>query len=277
VSETKPKSKVLSRWLVAFVLIPPTLVAIIVPNKLLLLFWLAIIGTLAWWEFAVNLLGQERKGLLGLSLFCYYLILAGAAFFGPDGQAAGLMVALSLGGVYLMYNLAPEGDRVSINLISRYGLGQLYLSFCLSFAMLIKQLDHGAKWLIFVVLVTALADTGAFYAGSKLKGPKLFPKVSPNKTISGLLGGCLLAAISGGLSRSYLPLDFNWTQLAALGCFLGLWGTLGDLFESSFKRAMGLKDTSNILRAHGGVWDRLDSLLFNLPPVYFFINWMTLP
>ncbi|MDR1487725.1 MAG: phosphatidate cytidylyltransferase [Deltaproteobacteria bacterium] len=271
------KTGELSRWAVAFVLIPPTVLAILLPNKLFLLALIVVIGTMAWREFSVNLLGKERKGLFALGLLGYYLTIFGASFFGPDGQLAGLVAALVLGSLYLMYNLAPENDKVSVNLISRFALGHLYLTFLLSFIMLIKQLAYGSNWLIFIVLVTAFNDTGAFYVGSRVKGPKLYPKVSPNKTISGLLGGLAFSALGAGLSSYYLPLDFTLTQLVVLGVFLGFWGTLGDLFESALKRAMGIKDTSTILRGHGGIWDRLDSLLFNLPPVYFYINWLTLP
>ncbi|MDR1545156.1 MAG: phosphatidate cytidylyltransferase [Deltaproteobacteria bacterium] len=264
------------RWLVAIVLIAPAVTAALWPNKLFILALTAALGTLAWREFSVNLLGRQLKGLFALALVGLYLTLAGAAFFGPDGQLAGLTVALALGGFYLMKILTPERGPAAVNLLGRYVMGQLYLSFLLSFALLVKQLDRGGYWLLFVMLVTALADTGAYYAGSRLQGPKLYPKISPKKTISGLLGGCLAAAASGALSANYLP-GHEWTTLAALGFFLGLWGTAGDLFESAVKRAMGLKDTSNILQGHGGVWDRLDSLLFNLPPVYFFVNYVTWP
>jgi phosphatidate cytidylyltransferase len=278
VSEANPKkSQELSRWLVALVLIPPTLAVIFLTNKLFLLALTMVLGTLAWKEFSFNLLGRERRGLFILALTGFYCTILGASFFGADGQSAGLAASLILGGAYLMRVLAEENDKVSVNLLSRYCLGQIYLSFFLSFIMLIKQLDHGANWLFFIVLVTSLNDTAAFYVGSRLGGPKLYPKISPNKTISGFMGGCLVSFIVGGLSANFLPLQFNWFYLALLGLFLGVWGTFGDLFESSIKRAMGIKDTSNILKGHGGVWDRLDSLLFNLAPVYYFVNWLTQP
>ncbi|MDR1296232.1 MAG: phosphatidate cytidylyltransferase [Deltaproteobacteria bacterium] len=273
----KFKSGELSRWVVALVLIPPTVATIFLSNKFFLLGWVALVGSLAWWEYWVNLLGRERRGLLAVCLAGFYAVMLGAAVMGPDGQLLGLVLSLSLGGAYFLHVLSPQNDRVSVNLVSRYALGQLYLSFLLSFVMSIKDLASGPQWLVFVILVTALNDTGAFYVGSRLKGPRLAPKISPNKTVSGLLGGCLTAALAAGLSVHYLPLSFSWRQLAALGLFLGLWGAFGDLFESAFKRAMGVKDTSNLLRGHGGFWDRLDSLLFNLPPVYFFVYWQNLP
>jgi phosphatidate cytidylyltransferase len=271
------KSGELSRWLIALILILPTIFCIFYPNKIYLLIMVAVAGSFAWGEFCINLLGRERLGLFILALIGLYAILVGATFFGTDGQTLGLVLSLILGAAYFLHVLAPQQDRISVNLISRFALGHLYLSFFLSFTMLIKQFENGAQWLLFVLLITALNDTGAFYIGSRLKGPKLAPVISPNKTISGLLGGCLVSALAAGLSKYYLPPGINWRELAALGLFLGLWGTFGDLFESAFKRAMGIKDTSNILGGHGGFWDRLDSLLFNLPPVYFYIYWLTKP
>jgi phosphatidate cytidylyltransferase len=262
---------------VALILLLPTLFCVFYPNKIYLLALVAAVGSLAWREFFVNLLGRERRTLFALALAGLYATLAGAAFFGSDGQNLGLIVALSLGAGYFLHTLSPQQDRISVNLISRYALGHLYLTFCLSFIMLIKQFEHGAQWLLFVLLVTAVSDTGAYYVGSMLQGPKLAPVLSPKKTISGLMGGCLAAAAAAGLSKYYLPPGLSWRGLAALGLFLGLWGAFGDLFESAFKRAMGIKDTSRILGGHGGFWDRLDSLLFNFPPVYFCVYWLTQP
>jgi CDP-diglyceride synthetase len=267
----------LSRWVVALILIPPTVFCVFYPNKLYLLIFVGIVGSFAWGEFFINLLGKERLGLFVLTLVGFLATVVGATFFGPDGQSLGLYLSLIFGAAYFLYALSPQQDRVSVNVVSRYALGHLYLTFCLSFIMLIKQFENGAQWLLFVILVTALNDTGAYYFGSKLKGPKLAPIVSPNKTISGLLGGCLVGALVGGLSKYYIHANNGWRELAALGLFLALWGTFGDLFESGFKRAMGIKDTSNLLASHGGFWDRLDSILFNLPPVYFYVFWTTQP
>jgi phosphatidate cytidylyltransferase len=267
----------LSRWLVALILIPPTVLAVFWDNKLGLLAVAGILGAVSWWEYAVNLLGRDRVGLLGLALLGWLAVALGSSFYGPPGQALGLAVSLSLGALYFLRVLPEQEDRASVNLISRYALGHLYISFLLSFAFLIKQEYFGSRWLFYTILVTAAADTGAFYVGSRLKGPKLYPKVSPNKTISGLIGGCLGGLTAGALSFAYLPPEFSRTAVLILSLFLALWGCFGDLFESAFKRAMGLKDTSTLLLGHGGVWDRLDSILFNLPAVYFYITYSMSP
>jgi phosphatidate cytidylyltransferase len=246
-------------------------------NNLVILGVVGVLGAVCWWEFSVNLLGRERLGLLSLAVLGWLATGAGALLFGPQGQGLGLALSLGLGALYLMAVLPEKEDRAAVNLISRYALGHFYLSFLLSFIFLIKQEYFGSRWLFYAISVTCLTDTGAYYIGSYLKGPRLFPKVSPNKTISGLFGGCLTAVIAGALSFSYLPPEFSRSSIAVLSLVLALWGSFGDLFESALKRAMGLKDTSSILLGHGGVWDRLDSLLFNLPVVYFYINFQMSP
>ncbi|MDR1042185.1 MAG: phosphatidate cytidylyltransferase [Deltaproteobacteria bacterium] len=267
----------LGRWLVGIALAVPTVAAVLVDNKL----WILVVGLLAggaaWWEFAANLFGARYRGLAVLGLFGWAATACGTCFFEAEGQGAGLALSLALGGIYLMRILPGGTDAVSVNLLSRYALGHLYISFFLSFVFLIKTMEDGSRLLIFVILVTALADTGAIYAGTRLKGPKLYPKISPGKTLSGVAGGCV-AAVAGALfSRLYLPDFFGALELAAIGLCLSLWGVLGDLFESAIKRALGVKDTSKILLGHGGFWDRLDSLLFNLPLFYYYLHMRLLP
>jgi phosphatidate cytidylyltransferase len=270
----------LGRWLVALVLAAPTLCAIFLENKLFLLILVLIIGSIAWWEYSSNLLGRTRTGIFFISLMGFFATALGATFLGPEGQSAGLVLSLIFGGFYFFHVLGSGGEderKVAINLIARYALGQVYISYFFSFVLLIKTFDNAPKLLLYVILVTALADTGAIYAGSRLKGPKLCPTISPNKTISGLLGGCVLAVIAGILSRYYLPDVFSTVELVLLSLGLALTGCFGDLFESAIKRTVGIKDTSTILLGHGGFWDRLDSLLFNFPIFYFYIFLRVMP
>jgi phosphatidate cytidylyltransferase len=260
----------LGRWLVGLALAAPATAAILLDNKIWLLLVAGIAGCLAWREYAANLFGPRFKGLAALGLAGWALTACGACFLQAEGQGLGLLIALAAGGVYLMRVAPGTPDPVSLNLLARYALGHLYISYFLSFVFLIKVLDYGKHLLIFVLLVTALADIGAIYAGTKLKGPKLLPRVSPGKTVSGLAGGCVLAMAGAALSGLYLPDVFGGFELVLIGLGLALWGALGDLFESAIKRSLGVKDTSTILLGHGGFWDRLDSLLFNLPIFYYY-------
>jgi phosphatidate cytidylyltransferase len=267
----------LGRWLVALVLAVPTVICIFLPNKLYLLALVCLFGGIAWHEFAMNLFGRQRVGLLLLSELSWLGTAGLSCFFGVEGLAMGLFLSLAVGAAYIIVILTPSPDRVPLNLISRYAMGHAYISFCLSFVLLLKPILDGPVLIFFVILVTALADTGAIYVGSRLKGPKLLPKVSPNKTISGFLGGAALAMLGGGLSSFYLPEDFALPELLALSLGLAVCGTFGDLFESALKRSIGIKDTSTILLGHGGFWDRLDSLLLNLPLFYFYVSFKFQP
>lgn len=254
------------RWLVALVLLPPLIFSMVAEEYLYFFFLVLAAGGLTWWEFSLNLFGHERRGLMFLGLGGWAAVAVGAFFWGPSGQSLGLVLALALGAGYTMWALGRESGPVLLNLLSRFALGHIYLSFLMSFFLLLKKADSGGLWLIYVLVVTVAADTGAFYVGTKIKGPKLYPKVSPNKTISGLLGGAVAAMIVSAVCATFLPPKYY--QLMILGLFLGFWGAYGDLFQSSIKRAIDIKDSSSLLMGHGGFWDRLDSLLFNIVPVY---------
>ena len=260
----------LSRWLVAVILLPPIVYSMWADEYLLFFVLILIIGGLTWWEFSRLLFGPGRLDLLFLALTGWLAVAFGAFFYGPTGQSLGLVLALALGSGYTMWSLDRESGPVVLNLLSRFTLGQVYLSFLLSFFILLKKADSGGLWLVYVLVATAAADTAAFYVGRRLKGPKLWPKISPHKTISGLLGGAAASVLVSAVFSSFLTPSFP--SLILLGLFLAVWGALGDLFESALKRALDIKDSSRFLLGHGGFWDRLDSLLFNIVPVYALVD-----
>lgn len=131
-------------------------------------------------------------------------------------------------------------------------------------------------WLMYVFLLVWCADSGAYFVGSKFGRRKLAPNVSPNKSIEGLLGGLVTASLVAAFVGQYLQLSG-----LALSCFLLLSGltvmasVLGDLFESMLKRRAGIKDSGRILPGHGGVLDRIDSLL-SATPVFALGFWLLL-
>ena len=142
-----------------------------------------------------------------------------------------------------------------------HGLGILYTALpCLSLVWLREHPALGREimfWLLFVVWAT---DIGAYAAGRSIGGPKLAPKVSPNKTWAGLVGGIVSATLVSLLVGLFL-LPWNPATLVWSGAALAVWSQVGDLFESSVKRHFGVKDSSSLIPGHGGLLDRADGVL----------------
>ena len=140
--------------------------------------------------------------------------------------------------------------------------GYLYIVGTFSFGMLLVAHPN---WLILSCVVVFFGDTGAYFVGRSIGRRKLYPLLSPNKTIEGALGG-LVASVGGAAFCKWLLVgELSWTTLLLLGFFGGALAQIGDLSESALKRACGVKDSGSILPGHGGMLDRVDGLLFALP------------
>lgn len=139
------------------------------------------------------------------------------------------------------------------------GWGMLYVGIP-SFALLV--IAWADVYLVFwLMLVTWATDIFAYFAGRSIGGPKLAPKISPNKTWAGLIGGMAGAAVVGGLAAWLFGISAELPDFLWLGAPMGLLAQLGDLYESRVKRRLGVKDSGTLLPGHGGVLDRLDGLL----------------
>ena len=147
--------------------------------------------------------------------------------------------------------------------------------------ILIRQLNNGQWWLLLALAGTWLADSGAYLIGRKFGVHKMTPSLSPKKSWEGLAGGvafgaifnALLAVVVSQLLNLYLP----WWSGVVLGLIGALIGVLGDLSISMIKREVGVKDSGHIIPGHGGVLDRLDSLLFTIVASFYFILWVVQP
>lgn len=126
----------------------------------------------------------------------------------------------------------------------------------------IRSLPDGLWWTLLLFVVTWFADIFAYVAGSLLKGPKLWPQISPNKTWSGFAGGLAAATIGAVLVAHFAHLKLVWPAAALVGFLGGLATMAGDLWESMLKRRFGVKDSGDIIPGHGGVLDRVDGLMF---------------
>lgn len=156
--------------------------------------------------------------------------------------------------------------------------GILYTGWLLGYLVALRDLDSNRTWQswVFLALFTTFAsDTAAFFVGRALGRHKLAPQISPGKTwegaIAGVLGAILVSLFF--VLPTPLSLHLNWWQAIPLGLLVSILGQLGDLAESLFKRNMGVKDSSHLIPGHGGVLDRMDSVVFAGIVVYYYVIW----
>lgn len=154
--------------------------------------------------------------------------------------------------------------------------GVLYIGWLLGYLVALRDLDQGRNWVFLAFFATFASDTAAFFAGRALGRHKLAPDISPGKTwegaAAGTIGAVLVSLFFALPTPLSLPLD--WGQAAALGLLVSIFGQLGDLAESLFKRNMAVKDSGTSLPGHGGFLDRLDSIVFAGVVVYYYAVWL---
>lgn len=180
----------------------------------------------------------------------------------PIIVAAAVMWLLMV--VYLFY----ESADTSVWLwrpLSKLLTGVWVLAFAWWGLIWLRQQDNGVWWILGFLMVIWLADTGAYFAGKRFGKRKLAPQVSPGKTFAGLYGGMIATGLYAFIISLLLPFPVSGMLIVLMAIVIGVLSVGGDLFESVLKRQSGLKDSGALLPGHGGVLDRVDSLLAALP------------
>ncbi len=147
-------------------------------------------------------------------------------------------------------------------------LSTIYIGMGFFFLIETRQ-DAGLIFLFYVLLVIWATDTGAYFGGKAFGKRKLWPKISPNKTIEGAVAGIALACVAAIVFYLIEPFSDSLLLVIGVTVLASISGQIGDLVESAFKRHYNVKDSGNLLPGHGGILDRLDSLLFVLPILHF--------
>ena len=143
-----------------------------------------------------------------------------------------------------------------------------YLPFVITYCALpiaalisLRNLPSGLEIIIYLCLIVWLTDIAAFFVGKTLGGPKLAPKISPNKTLSGFLGALVIIALFALFAYFFTNKNISLYSFIVIALFISIFAQIGDLIESYFKRKFGVKDSGNIIPGHGGLFDRVDGLL----------------
>ncbi len=270
------------RWLTALVVLPLLLLVLFKGGRIGLVLVILAVNGLAQWEFLGMFFPEDpspqrlKSILLGSLLLLSFCMASPPSAFCPPGgiipcnPTTVLFVLVWCIFVLLLFYLISYGhieqliQHLAVNI-----LGLLYLPFLLGHFIWLRYLPQGELWILWLLLVIFAGDTGAFYVGQALGKTKLYPEVSPGKTWAGAVGGVIISLAAGIVAGKWLFLEANLWGLGWLALILALMGLLGDLFESMLKRQAQVKDAGQLLPGHGGMLDRLDSLLFAAPVVVY--------
>ena len=230
----------------------------------------AVITAVMCWEFSKFLYrlsdqDEKRKALLGIS----WLIVFANVFFPKSGLECLMAAFIGLFTYYLVI-----ADRHADRLRSHFEeliftvFVLVYVVLFMQYLPMIRMGHNGIHWVILFLLINWAGDSAAYFVGRKYGKKKLYPLISPGKSVEGAIGG-----LGGSLVVALLYKFIFFHHLSILGAittalFVGVFAQIGDLCESLIKRAYGIKDTGHILPGHGGMLDRFDGVLFTLPIMY---------
>lgn len=199
-------------------------------------------------------------GLVGVVLIGFGAHNWGVAAIGGWTAAVVLVVVL-------FFSLTQRRNPLENASVTVLGLAWVGM---LSFAILVADGPNPVSYIMFVVLLVALNDIGAFFAGRTFGRHKMAPNVSPNKTIEGFVGGLLVVGVAASILTTFPAWEgIGLAKGLVTASVVGVLVPLGDLAESMVKRSIGVKDMGSVLPGHGGMLDRIDGFLFAVPAIYF--------
>ncbi len=164
---------------------------------------------------------------------------------------------------------SKKGPQKALYDLAPVLVGFLYIPIVLSLLLYIRQ--YGPEWIIYTGATVWCSDSFAYYIGKNFGKKKLYPSVSPKKTVEGSFGSLAGGIISSVLLSLLFIKDLNISEAVILGTLIGVIAIVGDLTESLFKRDSGVKDSSSLIPGHGGILDKLDGIIFATPVVYIFL------
>jgi phosphatidate cytidylyltransferase len=229
---------------------------------------IAVAVVVGLWELTSRL--RERKDIKAPLV---PLAVGGAAMVvaGYVRGAEGAWVAMALTALATLVWRMTESPEGYLKDVTAGVFAAFYVPFLATFVAMMLTASDGPWRVLTFLLLTVVSDTGAYAVGWRFGKHKLAPRISPGKTREGLVGAVLFAMVAGALCMQFLIDDGTWWQGLLLGLAVAASATLGDLGESMIKRDLGIKDMGTLLPGHGGIMDRLDSLLPTAPVVWLLL------
>jgi phosphatidate cytidylyltransferase len=238
---------------------------------LFFLFFIAAIGALAYWEFSRMARNKNAFDLDAVGFIAVLMFITNAYFRFMDFKMLVYFMVVPM----LIYELFRNKSSAIFNLGTTL-LGVFYIGLFSGAMIEIREYfpgdyQEGGFLMISMLAAIWVCDSAAFFAGSALGKHKLFPRVSPKKSWEGAIAGFIAAVIAMIVLKILLLHNLSVADAAVIGLVVGTIGQIGDLTESLLKRDAGVKDSSNIIPGHGGIFDRFDSLFLTSPVVYLYL------
>lgn len=212
---------------------------------------------------------------MGLGLALGLLVAAGFAVPGLLTEPA--TITFIVMAVLVSHVLAGRELTAGLLDTAVIAFGVFYVAWLLGHLILIRHMADGSFLIFFLFLVTWANDTAAYYVGTYLGRHPMAPRISPKKTWEGAVGGLVGSVAAAFACRAWFLGSLGVADAAVLGLLIGIAAPLGDLGESVLKRSAGVKDSGGIIPGHGGVLDRVDSLIFTAPVLYYYLLTMRIP
>jgi phosphatidate cytidylyltransferase len=269
----KPRRVAIRLW-TAFATEIFILAAILVPAYLGI--WALLVSTLAIGVVSAReLYGALRR--IGLAPRAWLGMVAGACLLVVAPLGTEVQYHAALVGVVLVVLVIGALWRPSgVGLLASVGAtaaGVVYPCGMLAYLLLLERLDGGFGYVVFLFCLIEINDSFALLVGSLIGGPKIWPRLSPNKTVAGSLGG-LVATVGGAWLLAFAVPALSTEQALASGLLIGVLGQVGDLVASAIKRRAGVKDFSDLVPAQGGILDIYDALIFTTPAFFLWVRYV---
>jgi phosphatidate cytidylyltransferase len=262
----------IKRIIAAVIFIPLFLLLVLKGSYFLYSAFILILALLGLLEY-FNLIGDRVDQRLKAMGTLWGVLLAGGLYVGGS-QVTIAMLTFGFLAVCLL-RLSKVGDITTVfQDIGLTFLGPLYVGLLIGHLSLLRAMVEGREWTLLFFSTIWMSDIAAFYTGLSIGRHKLYPEISPKKTIEGAVGGILGSLIVVSSAKAWFLYQLSLTDVAVISVGIAVMGQLGDLCESMFKRSAGVKDSGTIIPGHGGILDRFDSVLFAAPFLYYYLTFI---
>ena len=234
-----------------------------------------------------RLTGINRPYIFRIVLDCaaaVWLLYATAQYGMAISHGIGIFLPYLLYLLYVVCRSTFLPHQAMLPSLGNSVIGQLYIAVPLALTIRLtlvvdpfsSMTQYNGLLLLAIFIFIWANDTGAYLVGSRWGKRRLAPNISPKKSVEGSIGGLLLVLLSAVVLRLLLFPELSWLSILLIAAVVAIFGTIGDLFESSLKRQAGVKDSGKLIPGHGGILDRIDSLLLAVPAVYLLLAFLDL-